>query len=812
MITRNTYKYIYPLKDVPADRFDVIGGKAGSLARMISDLSLPVPEGYVLISDACVNGEVREEALAEISDLTTRLSPNHTYAVRSSALCEDGSEASFAGQFETLTRVRVEDICSAVMKVAESAASARVEGYTRHIGRDSGEGGDDTDASACGEKTEEDTPGVSSSQAVSKIAIVIQRFVDPAFAGVLFTSDIITGKDDYLIGNFVRGEGEKLVSGIENAEAFRIGAIRRSYEGPSEMKPYAGKLGKYCKQIRRYYGVPMDIEWAVSKKKVYILQARPITTLRRLNLDTYEVNGTFSGYKMLTRTNVGEIFQKPVTPMTFSALEKINTLIGLPDWLDNIDGQPYMNISVICSMLVSFGMSRKSALNATKDLLGNVPSGVAVPISPFSKRDFFRAMKKIVFPKQKSKLRKKQKKEMIDKLPEICRECMDEIRNLTTNPELKAYWDKNLLPKLNDGLASIMGASGTSLAPLFGTRKKIGRIAGDEMANRLCGGCVGTLDCMKPVLLLEDVLSGKLSKEEYIRTCGHRFTEEMELAAPRPYEDPDFLEARLTEHRRSGTDLHAMQERQQKAFEEALSEFKEKYPGKRKWIDKEIGKFTRANAFREDLRSKGVWIFSVFRDYLRRIGIVNGLGDDIFMLTVDEAFALTEGKTLPVETRIRERRKTYEEYSSYPSFPMLIVGPFDPVKWLSDPERRSDFYCADISSDVAMPSDVKGFPGAAGKVTGTVRVVTDIDKTDEIKDGDILVTVSTNIGWTLVFPRVSAIVTDIGAPLSHAAIVAREFGIPAVVGCGNATTMLKNGDTVIVDGAAGTVTKLKDHS
>ena len=92
--------------------------------------------------------------------------------------------------------------------------------------------------------------------------------------------------------------------------------------------------------------------------------------------------------------------------------------------------------------------------------------------------------------------------------------------------------------------------------------------------------------------------------------------------------------------------------------------------------------------------------------------------------------------------------------------------------------------------------------GPAGRNRGEDRFI------GEIENGDILVTVSTNIGWTLAFPKVSAIVTDIGAPLSHAAIVAREFGIPAVVGCGNATTVLKTGDRVIVDGAAGTVTKV----
>ena len=100
---------------------------------------------------------------------------------------------------------------------------------------------------------------------------------------------------------------------------------------------------------------------------------------------------------------------------------------------------------------------------------------------------------------------------------------------------------------------------------------------------------------------------------------------------------------------------------------------------------------------------------------------------------------------------------------------------------------------------------MKGFPGAAGRVTGKVRVIESIDLIDTVEPGEILVTSATNIGWTRVFPKVSAIITDIGAPLSHAAIVAREFGIPAVVGCGNATTVLKTGDTVEVDGLNGTV-------
>jgi pyruvate,water dikinase len=96
-------------------------------------------------------------------------------------------------------------------------------------------------------------------------------------------------------------------------------------------------------------------------------------------------------------------------------------------------------------------------------------------------------------------------------------------------------------------------------------------------------------------------------------------------------------------------------------------------------------------------------------------------------------------------------------------------------------------------------------------VEGIVRVVTGPAKGDSLKPGEILVAVQTDIAWTLIFPRAAAVVTDVGAPLSHAAIVARELGIPAVVGCGNATAVLKTGDAVRVDGARGLVEILEKH-
>ncbi|QTR03542.1 pyruvate, phosphate dikinase, partial [Saccharothrix algeriensis] len=143
-------------------------------------------------------------------------------------------------------------------------------------------------------------------------------------------------------------------------------------------------------------------------------------------------------------------------------------------------------------------------------------------------------------------------------------------------------------------------------------------------------------------------------------------------------------------------------------------------------------------------------------------------------------------------------------YRALPPYPTVIRGHFDPVSWAADPDRRGDVHAPAAAAPPRR--EVTGLPGAAGVAEGVVRVIPSVADGAALRPGEVLVTTVTNIGWTPLFPRAAAVVTDVGAPLSHAAIVARELGIPAVVGCGDATARLRTGDRVRVDGARGTVT------
>jgi pyruvate,water dikinase len=165
-------------------------------------------------------------------------------------------------------------------------------------------------------------------------------------------------------------------------------------------------------------------------------------------------------------------------------------------------------------------------------------------------------------------------------------------------------------------------------------------------------------------------------------------------------------------------------------------------------------------------------------------------------------------------SQIPVRRDAHQRLSKLPPYPALISGRFDPYAWAADPNRRTDRYDARASQEQPKTDDpatlIQGLPGSAGLAEGLVRQIDSLDDGHLLQDGEILVTVTTNIGWTPLFPRAAAIVTDVGAPLSHAAIVARELGIPAVIGAGDATMRLKTGRRVRVNGAAGTVELLND--
>lgn len=772
--------YILPLGQTTKTENVSFGGKADALTRLIQ-AGFPVPRGYAIAAEAFREGKITEEASDGIKECIANLSDRKTYAVRSSAVGEDGESTSFAGMYETVLDVKREEIFEAILRVTSSAGSDRLSVYASH-----------------------------QNTATGGIGVIIQEYLSADYAGVLFTSDVLSGSAAYMTGNYVRDVGEKLVSGEANAECFTIHTLKYRYEGEPSFAPFAKRLFRHAVRIRRLFDQPMDIEWVVSKGKTYILQGRPITTLRGRDEENYRINDSLSGEYLFSKTNVGEIFMRPLSPMTHSVLDAIFDMLGIP-LIRNVHGQAYCNVSGMCSILVAFGLSKQRAYAAISDIAGNLPANAEIPVYPYEKRLLIGRMWKLIFaPKKKADFGVRGK-EFSRNIAVIADRLIGQIHGIEDKEALHAFWETTCDAFMSKVMSSIMGS--LSLKPLFQTREKLTKLVGESMANELCSNCSlqGTLESLKPLLLLEDVLNGTMEKEEYRRRYGHRHANEMELACPYPYEDPTFPDALLKEYQESGVKAGDLKRAQEEKFRTAVDQFKNRYPSRSKWLDKTLSDFARAAYSREDVRSQSVKLFCLMREFLLKSAELLNLGDDIFLLHFTEVMQALKGDELVFE-KIPKRRESYENALQMPPFPNVIVGRFEPEKWVQKENRRSDYYRFGEESVVDLNCSVKGYAGALGRVEGIARVLTDISESDSVQTGDILVTTATNIGWVKVFPKLSAIVTDIGAPLSHAAIVARELGIPAVVGCGNATTVIRSGDRILVDGTQGYVSHIEKRS
>ena len=203
-------------------------------------------------------------------------------------------------------------------------------------------------------------------------------------------------------------------------------------------------------------------------------------------------------------------------------------------------------------------------------------------------------------------------------------------------------------------------------------------------------------------------------------------------------------------------------------------------------------------------------IFLEFGKRLTAAGVLNE-PDDVFFLTIDEIRATAEAlPTLDRRALVQERRAEIAAAAAIAPPPVLGTPPSGPPP--QDPIGRAivKMFGGGPPPASDVPTELRGNAGSPGKVSGTARIIHSLDEADRLRPGDVLVTEFTAPPWTPLFATVSAVVTDAGGILSHCAVVAREYGIPAVVGTARATATLRDGQQVEVDGNAGLVHLLED--
>ena len=523
-------------------------------------------------------------------------------------------------------------------------------------------------------------------------------------------------------------------------------------------------------------------------------------------------NVTFTRDYLWTNMIVGEVFPTTTTPSTWSVWQDFFKMLSMGDdpTIEPIAGRPYLNYSLTYSFLLKIMRKQERVVRMVKDSIGVPPVGVEIPLYPVS----WRTVLFQVVPKEAGNERKKGKlrkaaPEFLATVRERCKEWRHQIKS-ASGEALIALWTGEIRPlwkeihplqdKMNEELNQLTRKLKTELT----------KLQGEEQANTLLTtiSSAGELASLGPLVGLSKLRSGELSREEYFQRYGHRGPHENELAEPRPYEDPEWLDMQLVEFEKSSIDVTTLVEKRDAEFDSLLQDITRQLPAKKAQdVARKVSAIAETNTLREATRSELTRIVAVIRELFLRAGELCGLGDGVFFLAVDELVAVLSGDTSSVED-IPARQQAYEKYIALPPLPAWIRGRFDPFQWAADPNRRDDVF--DVNAPELPPAPsiedvVRGKPGSAGRVEGIVQRIDSPEEGDRLQAGEILVTRTTNVGWTTMFPRAAAVVTDIGGSLSHAAIVARELGIPAVVGCGDATIRLRTGDRVRVDGGKGMI-------
>ena len=530
------------------------------------------------------------------------------------------------------------------------------------------------------------------------------------------------------------------------------------------------------------------------------------------NPDTGEYNDSLTGDYLWSSANTQEANPDVMTPYTWSAAKNgFKVMILLPGYLPvgNICGRIYNNSSATYTAMLVLGMGMNAFDASSKELYGIDPSEADewnVPVIPIGIRDRIGVLLNML--RVMSNIRKGMQsvETFIDANPTWCE---TQSRNLTNmgNTELIRWSQEMLLPCATRSFWWMISSAIYQSNLISKLRRELLEFLGPDDTIALLSNVsteVETLASLGVVAGLDRLRRGQISREEYIQTYGHRGPHEIELSIPRPAEDPNWIDEQLAGLEHSPKDVDTLLRNQRVRYEIALGNLRKSRPKKFDKILRRLQDAARLTRVREGVRSESIRFFGISRTFALRAGTLCDLGEDIFFLEHDEILNLLDGQDEATD-HIPLRKIAYQKFLALPQYPTFILGHFDPDAWAADPNRQTDIFDPSGCITRQRSLQLSGLPGSAGQAEGRVRIIHSPEEGDQLQPGEILVTATTNVGWTPLFPRLAAVVTDVGAPLSHAAIVARELGIPAVVGCFNATSILKTGNRVRVDGGRGIV-------
>ena len=823
-------KFIRHLDEIEPPHRDQAGGKGHTLARL-RRAGFPVPPGFVVTTDAYraftaangLAGLVREavagddlalasariEAAFEEAEMPPAIvtavcaayltlgegEAARPVAVRSSALAEDDQAASFAGQYEThLGVIGCDALLAAVRCCWASLWSERALAYRVRLGL-----GYTGDAAA--------------------MAVVVQHMVPVVRAGVAFTLDPVSGRRDVVVVESVAGMGEPLMDGRATPLRYvvqREDDLLRSGAGMPDAVWLAAVVG-LAQGVEAWAGQPQDVEWALDETgHVYLLHARPITVTETAAREVVA---------LWTRDNVGEVLPDPVTPLSWSVLDPlgnrsfagVSRRLGVNDCpaaglFGRFYGRVYFNQTLFQALMGRFYPSHggwraapRLALTALRALLllRRLPKESETAMGAIlaqrrSEEDLDVAT--LAPPDVLARLTAWRDLGAAAMAIHLAVSVMAELLYQALDKILTHWGDGTTAAALMAGLTGVRSAeAGQALAALAR------RVCQDENLRGLV--LAPAIEAL-PARLAEAEAGQALwaGIEAFLAEHGHSAAQEFELAAPRWRDDPTIILSALRAQVRvhvGGTVADAAAARRTAAarVEGRLG------PLKRCIFRRLLGWARAYTVTRENLKYHFVIAHSRLRDlYLALAAQLVAVGrliepEDVFFLTAREVTALVEGGLTSDEGRgcVVERRQAYD--ADRQAAPPLALHQ------LADGRLRPVAPSAAVSSNDGQL--LRGFAASPGSYTGRARVLLTPADGADIEPGEVLVAPATSPGWAPLLLAAGALVTEIGGTLSHGAIIAREYGLPAVLNVADATRRIRTGQLVHVDGLRGVVRVLE---
>jgi phosphohistidine swiveling domain-containing protein len=781
---------------------ELMGKKAGNLHHLVQT-GMDIPRGVVLT--------YQDWKSFKSEDLVTILKEvgEFPFAVRSSSRFEDMADASFAGQYETYLDVDSEEkLLESIKLCFESATSERVLEYVKN------------------KKTE-----VTEEFLREQISVFIQKQVDVKYAGVAFSTHPLSGKEEECLIETCEGLGEKLVSGLTTPSQYtfnsRTNEIVQFEMGDDSVELSHEQLKSLSDQmlnIQAYYQKPQDIEWAIDKNgKLWLLQARPITALQwRTDLGEL-TNADFKD---------GGVSARVCTHLMFSLYrESFDNAMGT--YLHQIGitnspnmklveyayGIPYWNSGVIKEALKKIPGFKEEEFDldlGIQKIYGDKGPHItgtnlktisgAIPVL-FKLNNEFANSHKMAEEYKANFATRDQKwkdtlstmstlghKDFLNLFKQMITEYYDRTErdyfryicnNTNFQTEFKSYFTK-LVAKTKTNVSQLDLMSGINDVSHLAIQEDL-----NSMAKALKENGIESEDY-------------NAARKVFLTKHYHHADTELDLMCPRWGETPERIDEMVAEQVKHdiATELStSSSDYYQKKLNQILADIEKlsivtRSSTKKKFLKQieELRKFVRN---KEQMREYSTRAYYIVRLYTLELGkrlksleIINDEQDIFFLDILDLLNYCESNERIDLNLEQMHYRKLL--YKGYQSF---------------NPPNEFGPNIGQVTTDLS-DYDGDGLTGIAcssGVFEGTCRVITELSDTNRLNKGEILITKFTDPGWTPTLSKAAAVITEVGGVLSHAAVISREYGIPAVLNIPNATKLIEDGARIRVDGSQGIV-------